>query len=327
MQAQLNGYDLLVPVPSDLPVMVDVALSVLKTQHSPHRRATIVIPDRRSAVLAARVESYRSEWDGPLSLVDLAAPEQALLPRLNDPARNHPAQLIRGATRSRASHVIFHDADLFPLDKTLHEQVWASCLDPSIDVCGVEGPWDPWYAAHDRGLVATWEMCCRVDWLRSFAPWRHFGHETRALDEMHIFDTTFFPQWNTPQERLRVLPKKSEFVHFNYVISTYRKFQGTTGPFRDTHFRLLLLRMLIDTFGTGDDLSSIPSLADLESGLRDAGGRVFYDPVDAHNFRIMISGLRAILAGPWVTVETEPVLARLEAFEDWARVSDEVEPV
>lgn len=314
-----RGYSVLVPVPGDIGVLTDVALDVLSRQDSTHRIETLVIPDMRSSDVNVAVERRAHNWDGPLRVVDLAAPERLLLPRLGDPGKNHPAQLLRGISQARASHVIFHDADLFPLDEHLHERTWAVCDDPSVDVVGLEGPWDPWFNSHGRELAATWEMCCKVEWMRSFAPWRHFAHEAAVGNERHVFDTTFWPQWSTAQDRLRTIEASDQYIHFNYVISTYRKFQHSAGPFRDKSFRLLLLRMLIDLFDTSGRPTPIPSMEDLVRGLDNPQARVYFAVEDAAEFRAMASKLTTILEGPWSGNAGATLSDRMRSFAEWAR--------
>ncbi|WP_375491205.1 hypothetical protein [uncultured Jatrophihabitans sp.] len=300
--------------------MTDAALAVLRTVNNTNRVETIVIADQPSPAVRKIVGSYASRWDGPLRLLDLALPEKILLPRLGDPGKNHPAQLLRGATATLASHVVFHDADLFPLDPDLHEAAWAACVDPGVDVAGIDKAWDAWFADRGRDLIATWEMCCRVDWLRSFAPWRHFAHEV-ATDggEPHVFDTTFEPQWCTPQERLAITDPLPEFVHFNYVISTYRNFQRSSTPFRDRHFRLLLLRVMADVFGDSEQLPDIPTLHELQSSINDTSSRVHHVDEDAPRFFAMAGKLRKIVEGEWAAANKGKVEQHLDVFEQWAR--------
>jgi len=214
--AQEPGYTLLLPVPGDLPVFLDLALAVCRLQDPAHRVATLVIPDRPSEAIRSRVEEAASTWPGRLEYLPLPAVDRVVLPRLNDPSRNHGAQLIRGVHRSPSTHVVLHDADLFLLDPQVHADEFARATAGDLDALGISPPWDPWYAARGRQLAATWELCARVDWLRSFPPHRHLGHDAPVDGEMHMFDTTFWPQLHTPAERIAVADGLAErVVHFN----------------------------------------------------------------------------------------------------------------
>ena len=59
------GYTLLVPVPGDLPVFLELALAVLATQQHEHRIATIVVPDQVTAETRAIVARHRAQWVRP----------------------------------------------------------------------------------------------------------------------------------------------------------------------------------------------------------------------------------------------------------------------
>ena len=88
------GFTVVVPVPGNLPVFTDLALAVVREQHSPSRVATIVVPDRPSPAVAAAVERHRSDWSGgELRLRNVVRPERWILPRLGDPGRNQALRL------------------------------------------------------------------------------------------------------------------------------------------------------------------------------------------------------------------------------------------
>lgn len=307
--AQTAGYTLLLPVPGDLPVFLDLALAVCRGQAADSRVATVVIPDRPTEAIRSRVSAARNSWPGPLEYLPLPAADRAVLPRLGDPGRNHGAQLIRGVSAARSSHIILHDADLFLMDPLVHEDEYAMARERDVDVLGVSGPWDPWYAARGRQLAATWELCGKVDWLRSFPPHRHLGHDAVVDGESHTFDTTFWPQLHTATERIAVGDRlESRIVHLNYVISTYRSFQRATGPFHDNSFRLLLIRLFADLFARFDDDYGVPALEQLAAGLGHVGDPQFpvgYSEKDGDGYRLMRDKLRAVVEGPW----SDPVRA------------------
>ena len=242
-----SGYSLVLPVPGDLPVFLELALAVCRLQDPTSRLETLVVPDLCTPEMRAIVEANAPDWPGRLELLPLPALDRLVLPRLGDPSRNHGAQLIRGVTRARGSHVILHDADLFMMDPDAHSQEFELALVGNLDVVGVSPAWDPWFAGHGRELVATWEQCGRVSWYRSFPPHRHMGHDAVAHGELHTFDNTFWPQLNTPQAQLSVGAGLADrIVHFNYTIGTYRRYRRRRDSFRDTEFRILLIRMFVE---------------------------------------------------------------------------------
>ncbi len=316
------GFTLLLPVPGDLPVFLDLALKVCVLQQSPSRAATLVIPDLRTPSIERITERYRSRWSGPLEVVDLPRPERALLPRLKDPGRNHGVQLIAGVQASRTSHIVLHDADLFLLDPGAHEQQYRLAERDGLAALGVSPPWDPWYEQHGLHLAATWELCARVDWLRSVPPHRHLGHDADMFGERHTFDTTFWAQARTPPHRLAVHGLGGGLIHFNYVISAYRAFQRSSGSFRDDRYRLLLIRVLIDLFDEDQAIYDVPSLETLAAGLRDPAARVSYVGAETQVYASFRRQLEGILAGPWsepgLATRTRAALAPFDEYLSYA---------
>lgn len=322
--AQQDGYTLLVPVPGDLPVFLDLALAVSRLQQSDSRVSTYVLPDQRTPAMAAAVAEARPAWPGELVLMDLPPLERILLPRLKDPGRNHGSQLITGVSAARSSHIVLHDADLFMLRDDVHESQYASARARNLDALGISPSWDSWYPQHGLNLAATWEMTARVDWLRSFAPHRHLGHDAELFGELHTFDTTFWAQCHTPQQRIGVNDLGDDVVHFNYVISTYRRFQRHDGaqPFVDNQFRLLLIRLLVDLFDQGRGSYTLPGLAELSRGLTDATARVRYLEDGAEQYHAFRGKVRAIMDGPWTSAERREraatELSPFDSFYDWS---------
>lgn len=293
------GYTLLVPVPGDLPVFLRIALAVCKLQDPEHRVATFVIPDVMTDAMRSIVDQERSGWSGPLELLHLPVPERALLPRLGDPGRNHAYQIITGVKAASSSHVVLHDADLFLPAATAHRQQFERASGSGCPVLGVEAAWDPWFAERGRTLAATWEMVAEVSWLKSFPPHRLMGHDAAVEGAVHTFDTTFWGQLHSAPDSIRIAPPDGGIVHFNYVISTYRKFVRTQGPFHDKMFRLLLIRAFVDLFDPGATMTGLPELDELVTGLRDARARVVYKPSDADVYVAFRRKFSRILQGPW----------------------------
>lgn len=317
---QQPGYTLLVPVPGDLPVFLDIALAVCRLQQSSSRISTLVLPDVSTPAMSAAVEAAKPTWNGPLELVPLGAPERVLLPRLKDPGRNHGSQLIAGVSAARSTHVVLHDADLVMLQDNVHDSQYARAVAHDLDALGISPSWDPWYAQHGLQLAATWEMTARVDWLRSFPPHRHLGHDAELFGERHTFDTTFWAQCHTPQARIDVHELGDDVVHFNYVISTYRRFQRHAGPdpFVDSNFRLLLIRLFIDLFDQGRGSYTLPTLTELTRGLTAGDAPVTYPTDGGDTYRSFRSKVSDILAGPWTTADRrERATEALSAFDSF----------
>jgi hypothetical protein len=305
-----EGYTLLVPVPGDLPVFLRVALAVLRHQRAAHRVETVVVPDVVTSCVREIVKQARAEWSGPLRLQPLPLPERWALPRLNNPGRNHALQLITGAAHAKSSHVVLHDADLFLMEPDLLDRQYTTCAKRSLACLGVSPVWDPWFADHDRYLAATWELCARLDWLKSFVPALHMAHENELFGERHSFDTTLYPQAITHPDLIGVEPT-SDFVHFNYVISNYRYFvRNRATSFIDNRYLLLFIRLLVDLFdaSNGSDYR-LPSLEDLGACLGRGEATVEFPLAGEgsesyQHFRELFS---RILSGPWADDEQRQI--------------------
>lgn len=313
-----DGYTLLVPVPGDLPVFLELALTVLGLQHAEDRVETIVIPDKMTPAMREIVAQHRPGWQGALHLLDLPLPERHLLPLMKNPSRNHGVQLIAGIGASRGTHVVFHDADLFLIEPDALDAHWAAAREADLLACGISPVWDPWYA--EKGLhhlTATWELVAQRDWLRSFPPHLHMGHTAEVLGQEHVFDTTLHAQAVSDPTRIRTHDRSDAIVHFNYVISTYRHFQRSSGPFADDRFRLLLIRLFVDLFSSRA-VAELPTLPELASGLTDAEARVRYPgaEVGAADYATFRSQVERILTGPWTGQEqARAVAAALAPFD------------
>lgn len=296
------GYTLLLPVPGDLPVFLELALVASAAQRAEHRVRTIVIPDRMTPAVGALVEQHRPGWAGPLEIALLPRPERWFLPALHNGSRNHGMQLYSGVSASRSSHIILHDADLFPTRTDLFERQYTLCEERSLACLGVSGVWDPWYAEHGLKLAATWDMCARVDWLRSYPPRDHIGHDGRLFAEAHTFDTTLLPQAVTAPTLVDHTDDPESFVHFNYVITCYRFFQQQGAAYCDDNFRLLFVAIVTHLLGVGQAHSNFPTVGQLAAGARSGSGPMLYPQGKdaAEQYRRFRQKLERLLTSDWV---------------------------
>ncbi len=272
------GYTILLPVPGDLPVFLKLALHVCAAQRMRNRIETLVIPDQPGpAFTAVYEECAKRSPDQRLRLITLPWFDALVTRKLNNPSKNHWLQLIAGIDQSRSTHVLMHDADLFVAQPDFIESHYQACVTGDFDCFGVSKVWDAWYDEHGFDyLTATWEMMSRIAWLRKFPPALHRGHTGTIAGKRHVFDTTLKAQCLTPRERIGRHEREFGFVHFNYVISTYRAFQNQPGTFADDDHRILLIRLLIDAFDDSPWPYDVPTMDTLREGLTDAGARVSY---------------------------------------------------
>lgn len=312
------GYTLLVPVPGDLPVFLELALNVLARQDAAHRVETLVIPDKMTPAMTAITSGYASTWDGPLRTLPLPLPERFVLPLMRNPGRNHGVQLIEGISNARGSHVLLHDADLFLLDAGVLDERWVEASTDKLFALGVSPVWDSWFTTRGYELTATWELCADRDWLRAFPPAMHIGHEAEALGERHVFDTTLRAQLLSDPRRIRTHEIEDRMVHFNYVISTYRHFQNAKGTFTDDKFRLLLIRLFVDLFARVEAPYNLPALDELASALGGRDAAVAYPaatPAAVADYQAYRRNVERILTGPWAAEKGAELSGRLAPFD------------
>jgi hypothetical protein len=127
-------------------------------------------------------------------------------------------------------------------------------------------------------MVATWEMIASLEWLMRFQPYEHRGHKRFFRGRLINFDSTLFPQFLTDPAEVGINKEygQDEFLHFSFVISIYRLFCKSRGPFEDKYFKLLLIRSLIDALGEAGCTYSVPSMKGLVGALAGTDEKVSY---------------------------------------------------
>jgi hypothetical protein len=285
-QPPSSGYTLLMPVPADLPVFLRLALANVAAQDPAGRAEILVVPDHPLRALGAAFEACKAEFGvRGLRLVQLPGISRAL-GRLSqrNPATNYFLQLHAGVTQVGTTHALLHDADLFLTDERFLARHYRRCVDRGLACLGVSEAWDDWLRKHHLDhVVATWELMFDVNWMRTFAPWRHRSHYARIDGNWHGFDVTLYTQSKTPPDLCELHPgAEASFVHFNWVIGVYRHFQRSGGqPIEDSRFVMLLIRLFVDALDGG--LSGVrqlpvdvPSADRLARGLTDSSQPVTY---------------------------------------------------
>ena len=308
-----EGYTPLVMVPGDLPVFLDLSLGVLARQDRRHLREILVIADMPSARFSRHVAACARRFP------DLRLREVAVGPLgrwsirlLDNPHHNHWMQLITGIGACRTRHALMHDADLFIEDVDFLETHYAEACARDAACMGVSPVWDDWFRQEGFGhVVATWELLFRVDWARGYPPGLHRGHTDVVNGKRHDFDTLLVAQCLTDPARIARHEREWGFVHFNYVICTYRHFQKRRGVFEDAHFRLLLIRLLIDACDASGWEYEMPSMAEIHRCLAQGEGPVSYGHADAAAQYSEFRGKMArLLDGPVLTAAQRETVAR-----------------
>jgi hypothetical protein len=300
------GYSLLLLIPGDLPVFLRIAMEVCRAQDPGHRVETLVLPDIATRGFHRAFARHRAEWTGgPIRVVPLRPLEGALARWRKNPHLNCWLQFVTGVNHARATHAIWHDADLFLGEPDFLRRHHEECRDRGLAVLGLSEAWDDWYRRHGLGhMVSTWEMALDVEWARGFRPWEHRGHDGAVDGQPVTFDISFSPQSRTEPERIALTSSPPPFVHFNHTMGRYRQFQRSRRrgrPWEDATFRVLLVRLLVDAFDDSDHPYDAPTVAELLRGLRDPAAPVTYRAPETLEryaaFRRQLDELSASLVG------------------------------
>jgi hypothetical protein len=275
----IPGYTLLILAPGDLPFFLKIAMEVCATQNSEHLVETLVIPDNRLMPgFSDRLNQWAKNYAiSPIRLVP-QTPLEWTFTRFHKNAHNNCwMQMVRGINAVRTTHALWHDVDLFIHEPDFLKAHYETCVTKNYACLGVSKAWDSWF--EERGithLVGTWELMFDVNWVRSFSPWQHRGHDEIVNGERHTWDISFWPQYQTPPEQVGRHEKEWGFIHFNYITGNYRRFQQSSGSFEDKEFKLLLVRLLIDAYDKSGWVYEVPSAIDLAEGITDSSRRVTY---------------------------------------------------
>lgn len=271
------GYSILVPFPGDLFCYLESALLCLHTQQLDGLVETLLIPDFSSAACSEKIAKARKEYPN-LNIVEvkLHLLDRAIVQCTRNPGHIYWLQLLRGIEATKSTHFFLHDADCFLLKPNFFESQWKLLQEKGFQVLGVSPAWDKWFKEQNYDyLVATWEMLAEKKWWTSFPPWLHHGHVYPIRGVPHVCDVTFIAQTMTDSDKIGLHSQEEAFLHFNYVISTYRWFEKSKNSFEDDHFRLLLTRLLHDCL-CPEQVCKIPPLSVLKEGWRDAHAPVTY---------------------------------------------------
>lgn len=289
-ESLVPGYTVLLTVPGDMPFLSTLALKACRLQKDKNMHGLFLIPDHIPAKLEKFYAQIVVEKSGvPTRLVKMS-PIDYLVSKYCGNSQRHWIQLYNGTKLASTTSVLFHDSDLFPEHDSFFSRHYEEAKKKEYDVYGVSEVWDSWYRENGYNHVtATWEAMVSTKWLHSFPPYQHRGQISSVDGITHEFDTILLTQCLTPSKRIGYCPKEENFVHFNYVVSTYRHFQKAKGSFQDFGYKLLLLRLLIDLFDQSGWSYDLPSYNELCEHLGSCTGKVIFpnreDNLEYFNFR------------------------------------------
>ena len=275
------GYSLLVPVPGDLPVFSQLAIYVISKQNMTHLKEILLIPDIPSKKFLRYYLSIEKNLN--IKIVEMKFPGRLIGKISKSPNMYHFLQLISGIEAMRSTHVIFHDADMFLKPGNFLLERFELLENRKLSVLGVN-PRTRRYTEECKHLVATWEMVATIDWLHRFKPYQLRGQRVNLDGKKLAFDTTHLAQYLSTPDEIKYETVATPFVHFNYLISTYRHYQNSPKPFEDPWFKIFLIRLLIDSTNETDWPYEIPSYNDFLKALNGKSKYIKF-PSDQKNVR------------------------------------------
>jgi len=315
----IPGYTLLLTVPPDLPVFLRLAVDVCRRQDPTHRVETLVVPDTFDRAFAREVVAAAAAWPaGRVRLVQPGPFDRLVRRFLRKASLIHWLQLVVAARETRSTHAVLHDVDLFMLEPGFLRSLFETCRDGGYFCLGNEKPWQgAAFAKLPRfaHVVALWELMFDMRWLRAGPPAAMRPQNARLAEGVFWFETSLLAQARTTPGRV-ARHRAARLVHFGWVIGGYRKFQRSRGRFKDNHFRLLLIRLLIAAFDPEGGPYLVPSLAELQRGLNDRGARVRYDDRARRNYPAFRQDLERLLRSDlFAAGSCEVIRSGLAAFD------------
>ncbi len=279
-QALTPGYTLLMTVPPDLPVFLRLAVDICARQDLTHLVETIVVPDHHHPRFAAIVDELSKQWPaGRMRLVEIPRFDRFLRRLVKANALIHWLQLIAGVDVIRSRHALLHDSDLFLFNPRFLREHYEECARRELFVLGLERPWNKsewWGQEGFEHLAALWEIEFDVKWMRDMPPAAVRPQPGTFEHGTWWFETSLLAQARTAPAKVARRNVEDQYIHFQFIISAYRKFQRSKGPFEDRRFGLLLTRLLIDAFDRTGFPYEVPSIAQLHAGISDANARITY---------------------------------------------------
>lgn len=317
--AAVPGYTLLLTVPPDLPVFLHLAIEVCRQQDLTHLVETIVVPDRFDRGFRQHFQAATATWpEGRLRLCEPTLLDRAVRPLLRKPSLIHWLQLVAGVRTLRSTHAVLHDVDLFMLEPAFLRSLFETCRDGRLACVGsapapASAPWArlPGFAH----VVTLWELTFSAAWMREGPPTAMRPQNATLPQGKFWFETSLLAQARTDPRRI-VRHRPAELVHFGWVIGGYRTFQRSRGSFEDDQFRLLLIRLLVDTFGPRHESGELPLYAALVRGLSDPAAPVHYGAAARTNYPAFRREIERLLRSDLFSTDRKSTLCRgLEAYD------------
>lgn len=244
-----SGYSLLLPVPGDLPVFLKIALEGCNALASEELLETIILPDRPSRQLESLLHIWAKRYSvSPLRLLNPHPLESVLAGIHSIPLID--LQLMRGVRATQASHALVQLVGDFVIEPDFRRSQYRVVLEPAC----TQHPEISNDSSTDRGPV--YHGAIDVQRLNRSPFWHPLASAIAASSaEKHTSNTV---------------------VQFPGLLPVYRRYQNSTGPFEDSEFYLLLMRLLVDAYDQSGRSYQLPLIDDLTKGITDPTARITY---------------------------------------------------
>ena len=253
-----DGYTLLIPTPSDLPIFLELTLEIISKQDKTGLQEIIVVPDWPSKTFESYFENKLISFDVPIKTTHLSLKDRLAWKITRSITTRRFTQLIIAVDAVRTEYAIIHDADLFLPPGDFLFQQYFHCKQNRLNVLGLDMRRS--LSRYDyKEFVATWEMTFSTQWFRSFPPSMHKGQFATINGRRQEFDTTSLPQYLTDPKTVAWKDRRNEYFHFSYVIASFRNFVNNKEWFPGYCLNLFLIRTLVDACGIlGWDYKCLP---------------------------------------------------------------------
>jgi hypothetical protein len=255
-----DGYTILLPIPSDLPVFLSLAIEIIKKQDLTGAKELLIIPDWPSASFEKFCKDIAKQCSSlPMRYVSLGMRDQLAWTLSKGITTRHFTQLVRGIEETCTKYAFIQDSDAFLQISDFIKTQYETCYNRGLAVYGVESRRS--MAREDRDIfVSTWEMMFSIAWVKSFPPFMHKGQYSFVNSSRQEFDTMLLPQYLTDKKLIDYTPRNGDFFHFRFVIATYRNFLNKRQLQPNYGLKLFLIRTLIDVFDiSGWNYQNVPT--------------------------------------------------------------------
>jgi hypothetical protein len=265
------GFTVLLPVPSDLPVFVKLAIENISHQKSKSLEDVIVIPDHYTAAIDETVRRTADAVGLASCRVLRMPPKDQWFARSSNFV--HFMQIATGLAKVGTSHALLHDADLFMFDEGFLEKHFETCRQGDYAALGID--WRENIGPEKKKVAATWELMLNTRWARSFNRYRHRKHGIEVEGKTYGFDTLLFAQWMSPNEKIDV-SNSGDYCHLNFTIATFRRYSNRRSVFPDWQYKLLLLKLCILEYDDSGYDYKLPSKEEFLMALTGKSNKLTY---------------------------------------------------